>query len=224
VVCRLCIELADSFLRLHSQGLCYRDISFGNVFFAPGTGVPLICDNDNVGVDGLGPHSVLGTRRFMAPEIVRREAVPSIATDLYSLAVLLFYVLMMGHPLVGRRELDHPCWDDEVESELFGRSPLFVFDPDDRSNEPLPDLHAGVIRNWQLYPPPIRDLFVQAFTAGIRDPLGGRVRESVWRSALARLRDTIVRCGTCGKENFTDPAGGRVETRVYAYQNLPGPR
>jgi len=40
------------------------------------------------GIDGASPSYVLGTRRFMAPEIVRREASPSTATDLYSLSVL----------------------------------------------------------------------------------------------------------------------------------------
>lgn len=31
-------RLAGGFLRLHAEGLCYRDISFGNVFFDPETG------------------------------------------------------------------------------------------------------------------------------------------------------------------------------------------
>jgi DNA-binding helix-hairpin-helix protein with protein kinase domain len=200
-VCTLGMELSDTFLALHNQGLCYRDISFGNVFFVPRTGRPLICDNDNVGVDGASPSAVLGTRRFMAPEIVRREAAPSTATDLYSLSVLLFYLLMVGHPLVGRRELEYPVWDDHAESELFGREPRFVFDPADPSNAPLPDMHASVLTNWSLYPDHIRRLFVQAFTVGLADP-NSRVRESVWRSALARLRDIVIRCAACSKESF----------------------
>ena len=32
------LGLADSFYKLHAQGLCYRDISFGNAFFDPQTG------------------------------------------------------------------------------------------------------------------------------------------------------------------------------------------
>jgi serine/threonine protein kinase len=203
-VCRLCLELADSFLNIHSQGLCYRDISFSNVFFDPATGKPLICDNDNVGIDGTGPAAVLGTRRFMAPEIVRREAVPSTRTDLYSLSVLLFYILMMGHPLVGRRELEVACWDDQAESMLFGAKPLFVFDPEDRSNAPVPELHDAVLRYWGLYPRFVQELFVQAFTIGLEDPVNGRVRESMWRRELSRLRDTIIRCTSCGRENFAD--------------------
>ena len=67
------IELAHSFLQLHSKGLCYRDVSFGNVFFHPETGAVMICDNDNVTINGDTRSSVLGTPRFMAPEVVRRK-------------------------------------------------------------------------------------------------------------------------------------------------------
>jgi len=209
VICTLGMELAGTFLALHSQGLCYRDISFGNVFFDPVAGRPLICDNDNVGIDGVSPSFVLGTRRFMAPEIVRREATPSTATDLYSLSVLLFYLLMVGHPLVGRRELEFATWDDRAESELFGAKPVFVFDPVDRGNEPVESLHGSVVGNWELYPGFIRQLFTQAFTVGLSDPRNGRVRESVWRSALARLRDSVMRCPACSKENFWHGTEGR---------------
>lgn len=208
-VVRLCLGLAHGFLSLHAQGLCYRDISFGNVFFDPTTGDPLICDNDNVGVDGESESGVLGTRRFMAPEVVRGEAMPSTQTDLYSLAVLVFYILLVHHPLLGRRELDHPCLDRKAEDELFGSSPLFVFDPDDDSNAPDPLEHSGVLANWALLPAYVQALFVQAFGAGLRDPQR-RVRESVWRATLARLLDGIATCTRCGKENFsTDGVVGR---------------
>ena len=66
-VARLCMGLADCFLQLHAQGLCYRDISLGNVFFDPVTGRPLICDNDNVGIDGREPARVLGTVALHGP-------------------------------------------------------------------------------------------------------------------------------------------------------------
>src|SRR5581483_632859 len=98
------LELAHSYLQLHARGLCYRDISFGNVFFDPESGEVLICDNDNVAVDGQASAGVLGTPRFMAPEVVRGEALPSTQTDLFSLAVLLFYLFMVHHPLEGARE------------------------------------------------------------------------------------------------------------------------
>lgn len=201
-VARLCMGLADCFLKLHAQGLCYRDISLGNVFFDPATGAPLVCDNDNVGVDGRDAARVLGTSRFMAPEVVVGQAQPSTATDLYSLAVLIFYLLMFHHPLQGRRELEIACFDREAEQRIFGAEALFVFDPDDRSNAPDPVVHASALEYWELYPTFLRDDFTRAFTVGLRDP-ARRVREGLWRAHLSRLLDGIVVCA-CGRENPTD--------------------
>jgi eukaryotic-like serine/threonine-protein kinase len=201
----LCRELARSFLDLHSQGLCYRDISFANIFLDPHNGRPLICDNDNVAIDDGSPSPVLGTRKFMAPEIVRGDAQPSTSTDLWSLAVLLFYILVVGHPLMGRRERDFVCWDEDAELELFGRHPLFVFDPDDATNRPDRDHDAGMYTNWNRLPTRVRALFTQAFTRGTADADHGRVAESVWQRAMSRLQDSVVVCSGCGAELFFDP-------------------
>lgn len=197
------LELADSYLELHAQGLCYRDISFGNVFFDPDTGEALICDNDNVAVNKEAHSGVLGTPRFMAPEIVRGEARPSTQTDIFSLSVLLFYMLMVHHPLEGKRELAIKCLDLPAMNKLYGTEPLFIFDPGDDSNRPVPGTHDNAIAFWPLYPQFLRDLFTEAFTLGLRDP-PERVRESEWRVAMVRLRDSIVYCAHCGAENFYD--------------------
>ncbi|HQE93935.1 MAG TPA: serine/threonine protein kinase [Anaerolineae bacterium] len=195
------LETANSFLGLHAMGLCYRDISFGNIFFEPNSGEVLICDNDNVAVDGETAGGVLGTPRFMAPEIVRGEARPSMQTDLYSLAVLLFYMLMVHHPLEGKRESSIKCLDLPAMNKLYGTDPLFIYDPHDDSNRPVPGFHDNVLAFWPLYPQFIRDLFTKAFTDGLRDPLA-RVRESEWRAAMVRMRDAIIYCPKCGAENF----------------------
>lgn len=199
------LELAHSFLLLHARGLCYRDISFGNVFFDPASGEILICDNDNVTVDdGTSWGGVLGTARFMAPEIVRGEAMPSTRTDLFSLSVLLFYMFMIHHPLEGRKELSIHCFDMAAMMKLYGTEPVFIFDAVDHSNEPVPNFHDNALIYWNIYPQFLRNLFTKAFTDGLRDAEHGRVREGVWRSAMVRLRDSILYCGHCGSENFYD--------------------
>jgi len=203
------LELVHSFLELHSRGLCYRDISFGNVCFDPANGEVSIGDNDNVGVDGETSGGVLGTPRFIAPEVVRGEAAPSTQTDLFSLAVLLFYMFMIHHPLEGSKEAAIRCFDLPAMTRLYGTEPIFIFDPADASNRPLPGYHDNALTFWPLYPQFFRDLFTRAFTEGIRDPLHGRVRESEWRAALAQLRDLIAYCSHCGAENFYDTAAGQ---------------
>lgn len=200
--------LADSFLQLHAKGLCYQDISFGNVMFDRESGEVLICDTDNVSVDGSEEGTILGTPRFMAPEIVRGEARPSSKTDLYSLAVLLFQLLMVHHPLEGRRESSIDCFDRAAMNHLYGEDPRFIFDPEDDTNAPDPGRHPNAIVNWRLYPSFIRDLFTRSFTAGIADPEHGRVRESEWRAAMTRLGDLVAPCPRCGAERCFDSASG----------------
>ncbi|MCP4352324.1 MAG: serine/threonine protein kinase [Desulfobacterales bacterium] len=196
------LDLAQSFLQLHAKGMCYRDISFGNVFFDPHTGEVLICDNDNVTVDRGGKGGILGTPRFMAPEVVRGEALPSIRTDLFSLAVLMFYMLMVHHPLEGKKESQIKCFDLPAMNKIYGTEPVFIFDPDDDSNRPELGHHNNAIIFWEIYPQFLRDLFIKAFTQGIHDPEHGRVRESEWRAVMVRLRDAIIYCENCGAENF----------------------
>ena len=201
-------NLAQAFLRLHAQGLCYRDISFGNVFFDPANGDVLVCDNDNVGVDGLEQGDVLGTLRFMAPEVVRGEAFPSIRTDLFSLAVVMFFLFVLHHPLEGEKELAITCFDLPAMVELYGQDPVFVFDPANEMNRPVPGFHDNALAYWPILPKTLKDLLVRSFTDGIVDPAGGRVRETEWRATLCRLQDSLCYCQECGVENFCEPAAG----------------
>lgn len=200
-------ELADSYLQLHSKGLCYSDISFGNVSLDPSTGQVCICDNDNVHVDGE-PSGIGGTIGFMAPEIVRGKSMPTIDTDLFSLAILLFYIFMMHHPLEGKKELEIKCFDYPAKRKLYGTEPLFIFDPRDDSNRPVAGYHDNAIAFWPIYPSFLRDLFVKSFTSGVKDSKNGRVRESEWRAAMIRLRDSILYCHKCGVENFFEEVRG----------------
>ncbi len=62
----------------------------------------LICDNDNVSEYGDNS-GIAGKCRYMAPEVVRHEAKPSIHTDRFSLAVVLYKMLFVEHPLEGKR-------------------------------------------------------------------------------------------------------------------------
>ncbi len=216
-------HLISAFEALHSVGLCYRDISFGNLWVDPDKADVAIIDNDNVGLDS-GEVFVWGTLRFMAPEVVRREAAPSSLTDLHSLAVFLFYLFMHGHPLEGVKTDSSYSWaENEHHSETdlamrhFGTEPVFIFDPNDPSNPPRPGDPVSVW--WRLYPKFFRAVFERAFTSGLRDPSGiGRVAEGVWRRALTRLADCVYAC-SCGASVFFDPDD--PEHRCWNCNNIP---
>ncbi len=198
-------QLTDALFSLHAKGLAYQDLNAGNVFLDPLRGSVEVCDNDNVDIDGA-PSVMGGVMEFQAPEVVLRRSGPSRATDLHSLAVMLFRMLHVGHPLLGRRELEFAnLADPAVMRRLYGSEACFVFDPANPANAPLPDRHGPVLGHWSIYPGFLRDLFTRAFTAGLHDP-AQRVQESEWRRAVRRLHDSVQTCDACGAQNFHDPA------------------
>lgn len=201
-VVRFAFELALAFRELHLLGLCYRDINFGNAFMHAETGAALVCDNDNVSIEGVGKAQVLGSKKFMAPEIVRGEALPSKYTDRYSLAVMLFYLLVVHHPLEGART-EVGLADNQADLRHYGYDPVFCFDPADDSNRPVPDLHRHVGRMWRALPTRVRRLFERSFTDGLAHPRR-RVVDSEWCAALAEMRSGLFDCDQCGGTCFLD--------------------
>jgi DNA-binding helix-hairpin-helix protein with protein kinase domain len=207
-------NLASAFLKLHASGQCYRDISTGNVRFDPQTGDIRIIDNDNVTIDGDPSAEVAGTPRFMAPEIARGEAFPSAETDRFSLAVLLFFLLMGGHPLDGLRETAIRCMNPVAMKQLYGFEPLYIFDPNDTSNRPDPAEHRNPIVFEPIYPDSIKKLFLTSFTRGLTYP-NKRVEESIWCEAFDEAGDLIFSCQKCRSENFyksETPSAGTAQT------------
>lgn len=202
-ICRAAYNLTCCYQKLHAMGYSYRDISFGNLFFDPDSGEVLICDNDNVSANGFDNSAVYGTPRFMAPEIVVGKAKPSRNTDLYSLAVLLFYMFMMGHPLEGKLEADIKCMDMHAMNRLYGTHPVFIYDPQNKTNRPVAGYQDNVRIYWDLYPEAIRSLFTHSFTVGLTAP-NKRITEKQWMDALANMMCSIIKCPLCGAEIFYD--------------------
>jgi eukaryotic-like serine/threonine-protein kinase len=196
------LNLVEAFASLHTEGLCYRDVSFGNLYVDPNAGDVAIIDNDNVGITGE-ESLIKGTLQFMAPEVMLDKAPPRTESDLYSLALFLFYLFCHGHPLEGAavdasynsNEPERPS-DHDLLLKHFGYEPLFIFDPENPSNRPA---SGHPVNNWwPVYPKFFQQMFTTSFTTGLKDPtLTGRIIESLWRRALHRLADSIWQCDNC---------------------------
>ena len=201
IVAVIGMNLALKLRKLHKDGFCYTDLNFGNAMCDFETGSVVILDNDNVTINGVST-PVQCPESFRAPEVFRGEMAANIQTDLYSLAVFLFYLLMVHHPLDGKRELD-VYYNEEGRKDLYGDRPVFIFDPQDDSNRPDAKVHQNALIYWPMYPQFLRNMFVKAFTTGLRDPYA-RVTETEWSRALCRLRDSVITCSGCGAQNFYD--------------------
>ena len=184
----------------------------------------MICDNDNVSFDSSKPGGVLGTPGFMAPEIVRGEKRPSRETDRYSLSVLLFYLFMVNHPLEGKLEANIKCMDYAARVKLYGTDPVFIFDPDNRTNRPVKGIHDNANIYWPMYPEKMRKMFTKAFTVGLNIP-SKRITEPEWMNLFANMMSGMLKC-SCGASNFYDEkleANGAAHVCWHCQQAIPVP-
>ena len=193
------IKITSAFRELHNSGRSYQDLNDGGFFIRPTDGDVLICDCDNIAPYGenLG---IAGKPGYMAPEIVRGEKAPDKLTDRYSLAVVLFRLLLRGDPLEGGRVLKSVCLTEDAERRHYGYEPMFVYDPSDDSNRPVRGVHNNIIKFWRIMPDYIRDAFTISFTDGLFQP-EKRLIEKQWLDLLVRMRGDICAC-TCGAQGF----------------------
>lgn len=198
-----CLSIVSAFRILHDKGYCYQDVNGGNFFINPQTGKILICDNDNVAPGGTDT-GIRGTPRFMAPEVVSQNAVPSQQSDRHSMSVLIFFLLLVQHPLEGIRMTRNPVLDGDTQMRLYGTDPLFIMDPDNRANAPDP-IHPNVLKVWPTLPEHMRAFFVRAFSQRALKEPGRRPTEYEWTRELVRLRSEVVSC-ECGNEVFLQDA------------------
>ncbi|GHT97060.1 hypothetical protein FACS1894142_0630 [Spirochaetia bacterium] len=64
---------------------------------------------------------------------------------------MLFLLFTGNHPLEGKNTCP-PCMTPKLERKYFGENPVFIFDPIDDSNMPVPGLHKGAIGKWPILP------------------------------------------------------------------------
>lgn len=184
---------------LHSRGYCFSNLDDGVFFIDPASGSVRICSNDYISPEGLS-NGFLGKPRYMAPELVIGKSMPDSRSDRFSMAVILYMLFCMNHPLEGRRSLI-PVITPHVQERLYGSDPLFVMDPDDDSNAPHPVLHKNSIVMWNCLPDYLKQFFISAFSRKALHHPSARPNELQWQHVLTRFRSGIVRC-SCGNEIF----------------------
>ena len=217
-----CLQICEAFQNLHIRGLSYQDMNDGNFFINPATGDVLICDNDNVAPDKTSM-GVLGKAGYMAPEIVEGVSKPNRYTDYYSLAVCLFILIYMNRPFEGAWNRSCPCDSTpEMAKLLFGFSSVFIMDPSNPKNRPVPGLHNNVIRRWGVYPDLLARAFCKTFSSeAIKDPTK-RLMDKQWYNILLQIRSMYAKCPHCGNYTFIDVTG-RGAKCIYCQNGLHVP-
>ncbi len=190
---QMSISLARSIRRMHQAGLAHSDLSCNNVLIDPKTGGCVVIDIDSLVVPGLFPPEVVGTRGYIAPEVLASSVrfhdrvLPSAYTDLHALPVLIYEYLLLRHPLLGPKVYDFTSAERD-DFLALGEKALFIEHPTDFSNRP-PDLHVQI----KDLGPHLERLFLRAFVDGLHNP-DERPTALEWEKGLVKTWDMLHPC------------------------------
>jgi hypothetical protein len=102
---------------------------------------------------------------------------------------------------MGEQYVKSVCITEQREYELYGLSPVFIFDPHNNTNRPVQGIHPNPIKLWPVYPGFFHEAFIKSFVEGMKNP-NARLPENEWQKVLIRLRDELLQCPACQDDIF----------------------
>jgi serine/threonine protein kinase len=186
--------IAKAFSELERNNYSYCDISGNNILVntTKNASIKLI-DVDNIYVAGRGNAAILGTPRYIAPEVVSRQKNPDVLSDNYSLAVILFEMLRVGHPYISDDVLDGtPEMEDEA---LAGKYPYVI---EENSTNMLPE---DLVLTDKL-----KELFRKCFVDGQKNRIR-RPSAYEFEKALLEASNSVIKCPSCGAWHYPVESG-----------------
>lgn len=182
--------IAKAFGEIADRNLSYCDISGNNIFVKLSRNGPIVkmIDIDNLYIAGRGSSSVLGTPRYIAPEVIRGDHTPDVLSDNYSLAVLLFELLRVGHPYISDDVLEGTPEDEE---RAYSGEGEYVTEAN--STNMLPEEAAFTDK--------LRDLFTRCFVDGKKNRLL-RPSPREFEFALMEASNKLIHCPHCNAWHY----------------------
>jgi eukaryotic-like serine/threonine-protein kinase len=200
------VDLCHALAAVHGEGLLHGDIKAGNIMRQDGGRVVLMDFGAGGQIPKAGDHPrrLAGTPAYLAPEVLAgRNA--STASDIYSLGVLLYYLVSRRFPVEGKTSLELA-----VAHAQKKRVPLRDVRPD------LPAAFVNVIE--RAISPDANDRYPSAghFGAALAEVTGShyqpdRLPWTRWRTIAAAIAAVaVVAAGIQGSRLIGGRADGRA--------------
>jgi DNA-binding helix-hairpin-helix protein with protein kinase domain len=131
-----------------------------------------------INLPGFPVSGIVGTPDYTAPEIVSTYRLVSREANLHALAVLLYQLIFLRHPLRGPK-INSPISLEQDERLSLRKQALFIEHPTDRANRPEETLE----KNISSFGPELEQCFLRAFVEGLHTP-EKRPHPNEWQRAL----------------------------------------
>ena len=200
------LDLCAALAAVHGAGLLHRDIKAQNVMRE--SGGRLVLMDFGTGEELSGTNRLVGTPLYLAPEIFRGQRA-SVQSDLYSLGVLLFYLV------TGKFPVSAGSMEQLARAHAHReRQPLRDLRPD------LPEAFVSTVERALDSDPTRRYQSVGELESALRESLDGRqqgVRRHDQAGAAASVRPGVCLCSHRTRARGRGPdcldASDRVESR-----------
>jgi hypothetical protein len=187
-----CFMLASAVELLHSAGIVLADLSPRSfVIDLRDPAVSFLFELDEFELDGFSTVGIVSTPGYAAPDVVAGFGQLSFRANLHSLAVLIYKMLLLRHPLEGPK-INGECPEEDQKLSM-GQEALFIEHPSNTSNRPEREL----IRTIASFGPEVESCFLRAFVDGLHAP-EKRPSTAEWQAAL---RSALHMCGRNGDES-----------------------
>lgn len=194
-------NISSSVDAIHQRGYCIGDLNESNLLIAPNALISIIdCDSFQVSDTRHGNtyRSLVGKGEYSPPELMGKDFAQvdrTIASDSFSLAILLFQLLMEGvHPYGAKGRLVDGAPNPEAKI-LLGHFPHTM-----RSRDVAPPDGAPPFENLH---PEIQRLFERCFTVGNRNA-SARPTAQEWYSVLRGLENAFKQCPNNANHTYFD--------------------
>ena len=114
----------------------------------------------------------------------------------FTLAVLLFEILLGCHPFEGRKLATMAFIKEGDRIVNYGEKRVFIFDPQNNENAPIPGEQTKVTTRWVSLPEEIRDAFIKVFVEK------HYFLPQEWSGLIEGMKKNIYTCPCCKKITF----------------------
>ena len=180
---RIGVDVCAALAAVHAAGLLHRDVKAQNILRDGGGRIVLGDFGTGIQFDEKAPSLdgyIAGTPRCLAPEIFNRQP-PTTASDLYSVGVLLYFLVTSEHPVPGRT-----LSELRLAHEAGDRVPLGNVCPE------LPASFTQLVENLLARSPDGRPRSAAAAQAALQEWLRGSVRPLDFHAASRRSRFALT--------------------------------
>lgn len=178
-------SVAKTLRNLHLHGLTYSDLSPNNILVNSSQNSVVLIDPDNICSTGVHQPLIIGTPRYIAPELFNGINQPNSLSDIYSYAVILFELLRYHHPFVGD-VISHGT--AKIEEEAYKGKVAYVEHPTDHSN-----INTEWAATSCLMTEELKILFERTFIDGLHD-YRKRPTLTEFRTACQNAKALLIDC------------------------------